>query len=420
MRLGHPSKTAGFVFFSILVLSFSVLLTPAGCKQADETLPPAVDTVIISEITDSSALLGGVVVSDGGSPVVKRGLVWNKTGSPTLEMNDGEVHAGFGTGRFNSRMDHLDENTIYYARAFASNSEGTAYALQQSFRTRKLILKPAVTTQNVSDVADSSVQAEGNVLSDGGDPVVERGICWSTKHGPTIDGNKIAVGSGTGSFSTVIHGLGANTIIYIRAYATNSMGTSYGTEVSAFYSAPVSDSEGNSYQTVRIGDQVWFKDNLKSLHPNGELTNYCWYDLDSAKYHNLTGTLYQVINVSWTNVCPTGWHVPTSTEWMRLFEYLGGPEVAGGKLKEQGTEHWASPNTEASNQSGFTALPGGYRGDKNAFIESGLAAYFASSKSPNDWTNGGWVVELYYRYQKVVYGNISYYYWVSVRCMRDE
>lgn len=130
----------------------------------------------------------------------------------------------------------------------------------------------------------------------------------------------------------------------------------------------LTDADGNQYGVVRIGNQVWMSENLKTTKYNDGTAipyatatgpSYFWYNNSEASYGNIFGALYNWHAVETDKLCPTGWHVPSYTEWTTLITYLGGSTVAGGKLKETGVAHWSSPNTGASNSSGFTALPGG-------------------------------------------------------------
>ena len=139
----------------------------------------------------------------------------------------------------------------------------------------------------------------------------------------------------------------------------------------------LSDIDGNIYKTVKIGNQWWMAENLKTtkfrdntaipLVSNDNLWNnllspgYCWYDNDASTYKADYGALYNAYAVETEELCPAGWHIPTYSEWEELFTFLGGNNVAGVKLMEEGTTHWIAPNSEATNESGFTALPGGYR-----------------------------------------------------------
>lgn len=136
----------------------------------------------------------------------------------------------------------------------------------------------------------------------------------------------------------------------------------------------IQDVEGNSYPTIRIGYQVWMGTNLKTTRYNDNTPiqlvtensitpGYCWYGNDSLSHAQTYGALYNWYAVNTGNLCPTGWHVPTNADWVILSDYFGGEPVSGGRLKEPYTAHWRYPNTDASNESGFTALPGGVRED---------------------------------------------------------
>ena len=256
---------------------------------------------------------------------------------------------------------------------------------------------PEVTTAEVSAITDNSAQCGGTITSDGGETITARGVCWSTGQTPTISDNKTNDGTGTGSFTSNITGLTEGTTYYVRAYATNSAGTGYGSAMSFTTQQgngeAVTDIDGNVYQTVTIGTQVWMAENLKVIHyrngdaiPNvtdstewSNLTTgaYCNYDND-ANNATTYGRLYNwyAVNDS-RNIAPTGWRVPTEDEWTILSVYLGGRTVAGGKLKETGTTHWISPNTGATNETGFTALPGGIRVSSTC-IAIGIYGYWWS------------------------------------------
>jgi uncharacterized protein (TIGR02145 family) len=197
----------------------------------------------------------------------------------------------------------------------------------------------------------------------------------------------------------------------------------------------LSDIEGNQYNVVKIGTQVWMQENLKSGKYNdgteiplvtdgsawSALTTpgYCWYNNDAATNKATYGAIYNWYATNGSeNICPAGWHVPTDAEWTTLTTYLGGENVAGGKLKETGTLHWQNPNTGATNESGFTARAGGTRYIGGLFDIIGIYGYWWSS-SENSGTSS------YYR--NLLY-NYSYIYssfsdkrtGYSVRCLRDN
>ncbi len=159
--------------------------------------------------------------------------------------------------------------------------------------------------------------------------------------------------------------------------------------------ANVVDVDGNSYSTVKIGNQIWMAENLKTTrYANGDaipnvtdmtdwnnLTSGAWCHYNNqSSYNNGYGKLYNWYAVDdFRNICPSGWHVASKAEWLVLTNYLGGESVAGGKMKSIGTTHWISPNTGATNESGFNALPGGYRQTNGNFYSIGGTARWWSS-----------------------------------------
>lgn len=195
----------------------------------------------------------------------------------------------------------------------------------------------------------------------------------------------------------------------------------------------VKDIEGNVYKTLTIGTQTWMAENLKTTKYNDNtaiplITNdmewvntrtpaYSWYDNDTLKYKNTYGALYKGYSVNTGKLCPTGWHVPTNEEWGVLIDYLGGAEMAGDKLKEKGKIHWPDhPNTtKATNESGFTALPGGSR--NVAFGDIRFSGYWWSSSEYS--TNNGWGYLLDFSYSKIQREVQSKSDGLSVRCIKD-
>jgi len=168
--------------------------------------------------------------------------------------------------------------------------------------------------------------------------------------------------------------------------------------------------DGETYKAVKIGNQIWMAENLAYEPSSG---NYWAYDNDNSNVETY-GYLYDWETA--LDVCPTGWHLPSDAEWTQLTDYLGGESLAGGKLKETGTTHWNSPNTGATNETGFTALPGGYRNSNGNFYDIEKTAGFWSS---TEYGTSAWSRTLFYDYDLVN----RYYYnqdiGFSVRCVRD-
>lgn len=195
----------------------------------------------------------------------------------------------------------------------------------------------------------------------------------------------------------------------------------------------IKDVDNNLYPAVSIGSQIWMAENLKTTKYNDgtaiplvtddwinlSTPGYCWYSNDSATYAQTYGALYNWYTVNTGNLCPTGWHVPSDAEWTQLTDYLGGASVAGGKLKETGTTHWLSSYTRSTNETGFTALPGGFRDYGGTFSKVGTNGSWWSSTEYD--ATYAWSRTLSYEDSRV-YRSYSYYgktTGFSVRCLRD-
>ena len=192
-------------------------------------LPPAVLTSLISNISTTTITCGGNVTDTGSSAVSVRGVCWSTSPIPTVSLST-KTTDGSGLGIFESNLTNLSPNTTYYLRAYASNSSFTRYGNELSFTTSSIVL-PFVNTNSVSNITQISATCGGLVSNDGGASVISRGISWSTSPNPTNAlSTKTVDGTGIGGFSSSISGLTANTTYYVRAYASNSIGLSYGSE----------------------------------------------------------------------------------------------------------------------------------------------------------------------------------------------
>lgn len=195
----------------------------------------------------------------------------------------------------------------------------------------------------------------------------------------------------------------------------------------------VKDVDGNVYNTVTIGTQVWMASNLKSTKykdgtaipfapdntawENLATPGYCWYNNQEAANKNTYGALYNWYTVKTGKLCPTGWHVPSDYEWSELTYSLDGPDTAGGKLKETGSSHWANPNTGATNTSGFFAVPGGRRILFGTFNDMGNFGYWWTSVEYI--SNTGVYFGMHYNSADVSNNYIFKRTGLAVRCLRD-
>ena len=213
-------------------------------------LLPTVTTTQVSNITQTTAQGGGNVISDGGAAVTQRGICWSTSHNPTT--SNSHATSGTGTGSYTCNMTGLTAGTTYYVRAYATNSSGTAYGSEMSFTTAQNISAPTVTTSPVTNIQQTTATSGGNVTSDGGATVTQRGICWSTSHNPTTSNSHVTSGTGTGSFTCNMTGLTAGTTYYVRAYAINSAGTAYGSEMSFTTQAAVTVPTVTTAQVTNI------------------------------------------------------------------------------------------------------------------------------------------------------------------------
>jgi len=343
--------------------------------------------------------------------------------------------------RYNGKLDDI----AIWNRALTQQEITNLYNSQ--LPTQTSLCLPTITTNTPTSIGIDSVVVGGDILNDGGSSIVLRGVCYSTTPNPNMGNPRTEEGSGIGSFTSTLRNLSPSTTYYARSYAKNSQGVVvYGNEVIfttgsvapsfACGTSSVSDVDGNSYNTVRIGTQCWTQSNLKvSKYRNGDniptgLSNTDWQSTTAGAYaiyandpvnDGLYGKLYNHYAVMDTRgLCPTGWHVPTDGEWTTLETFLGGSSVAGGALKSTATQPtpggWLSPNTGATNSSGFSAGPGGLR-YFNGFLNSvGNDGFWWSSSlsGTNAW----------YRYLNYYTGNINrdttnHTSGFSVRCLRD-
>jgi uncharacterized protein (TIGR02145 family) len=352
---------------------------------------PTVTTGAISAITSTSATVAGNVTAAGGVTVTARGICYSTSQNPTTSGTC--LASGSGTGAFTANLGGLSFGTTYYVRAYAINSVGTAYGVQTTLTT--LAMLPTVTTGLITNITASGATIAGNVTASGGATVTARGVCYSTSQNPTISGTCTTAGSGTGLFSASLTGLSAGTLYYVRAYATNSAGTEYGSQISfrtIILTGTVTDIDGNVYPTVQIGTQIWMAENLKTTrYRNGQIIpnvmdpiqwsnsfSGAWSNYNNNAANDATyGKLYDWYAISKSGgLCPVDWHVPSENEWLILLNYLG--VDAGYALKSN--TGWAD-GSNGSNESGYGGLPGGQRAQSGVFAGLGNVANFWSSTS---------------------------------------
>ena len=315
---------------------------------------------------------GSVINSDAANKITERGFCWGTEKNPTIEGN--HISNGNGAGNFTSNILNLIPNTKYYVRAYAKTNFGIVYGEDKTFTTYELLL-PIITTKEVTNIKATTATCGGNVTSDGNSTVTARGICWSTKPNPTISDNKTTEGSGIGSYSSNLSNLSDNTTYYIRAYATNEKGTSYGEEMSFTtlvfknetfaingvtftmiaveggtfkMGAQSSDSGGDNYDSDAYSDESPVHDVTLSSYYIGEteVTQELWEAVMGSNPSYFSGYPQKPVEyVSWNdcqefitklnNLTGKNFRLPTEAEW----EYAarGGNKSRGYKYSGSNT-----------------------------------------------------------------------------------
>jgi len=427
-----------FFLFQLVPFLFAALPGTAQHCQQVGMMPPTVTTDTVTYVDDVSATVGGIVTNDGGGTVAHRGMVWAASPNPTTA--DALTNDGTGTGSFISTLTGLIPGTTYHVRAFAANASGTVYGTELTFT---MPILPTVITAPVTSIGVISANSGGEVTSDGGGQVTARGICYATSPSPVTTDNIVDGGSGLGGFISNLNNLYGGQTYYLRAYATNTAGTSYGNEeifetpcndqfnTSLTYGT-MTDQDGIEYKTILIGAQEWMAENLKTTtYRNGDsiltgldisqlasTTEGVWVHYsNNSGYECPYGKLYNWYAVDDPReLCPLGWHVPTDAEWTTLTDFLGGASVAGAKMKA--LELWPPPNTNATNEVGFSGLPGGFLASNGYFNSIGGSGYWWSSSLES--ATYAWFRSLQGGVATaVIKGKYQFRYGHSVRCLRD-
>ncbi len=305
------------------------------------------------------------------------------------------------------------------------------------------ITPPIVTTNEVTNITYNSAISGGDITNNDIIPVIVKGVVWSTSQNPTTNNNQgiVTDRTGSGAFTSKLTNLTPKTTYYLRAYATNGVGTQYGNQVS-FTTKDAIIYNGYTYPIVTINGRKWFAENLRTTkYRNGSdipnVTNnsswaslntpaYCWYNNDQNTYGNTYGTLYNWYAVNTGNLCPTGWHVPTEAEWYAMENFvdptISDPNALGwrgidGGTKLKATSGWNSGGN-GTDEVGFSALPGGYRnyGD-GTFVNVGNYGYWWSNTETD--AESAWRRNLFIDSKNVNRFNINKRNGFSVRCIKD-
>lgn len=435
--------------YFVLMMLISTLFM--SCKKDLEK--PTVGTLDVTDVTATTAMCGGSITSNGGAEITAKGVCWATTQNPTINDNCANAKASREPAIeiYTCEINNLEPNTTYYVRAYATNEVGISYGEEKTFTTLEadngdegdengddegnndeneeddengddegdddneevIVVMPTVVTSMVTDITETSAICGGNVESDGGAEVTERGVCWSISSNPTIDDNKMSNGGGIGDFTSQLNNLESQTTYYVRAYATNEAGTSYGEEKSFTTLEKIVEEEEtiNGYKYVDLGlpsGLKWATVNVGATEQNEVGSYFAWgeikskeefYSDNSVTYGLQIGDFsgdpeYDVAAASWGST----WRMPTESEVMELrdnctleWTYIGstpgclltGPNGNQIFMPSGGFITNSSVDFAESEAAYWTSTPDVYNGD------TGYATfvYFYN----NNFCNRGWM-----------------------------
>ncbi len=501
---------------SLLILLYAFIINCSCTKKEDEA------KVLINGVTDittTSVKVAGEIL-DLGPGITDHGHIWSLIENPTIADSKTSLGPITNTGTFQSTIDGLTSNTIYFVRAYVIAGNKTIYSPTtikfttpgegpvSDFKAAPTIISMgesvlfsdqstgSPTSWNWS-FGDGTISTDQNPVhaystpgkysviltttnSFGTDIEIKNEFITVNGSPPmaafTASQTTISTGQnvmfsdqstnsptswswifgdgGTSNSSNPSHIYTSSGIYTVILTVTNQFGSNSETKVNYItvnigdiifnpnlsYGS-VTDIDGNNYRTIQIGNQLWMAENLKTTRFNDgtdiplvingitwtQLTTpaYGWYDNYKEKYEAAFGALYNgyVIDIMSNgnkNVCPVDWHVPTDDDWTSLTTFLGGEDIAAEKLKETGNTHWTGPDAGGTNESGFTALPGGTHSNsyyEGLFTGIGLVGQWWSS------TNYDLIPPLWYRAMDsgstLIRDNVNKKLGISVRCIKD-
>lgn len=233
------------------------------------------------------------------------------------------------------------------------------------------IVEPTMPSAEVFSLGSNAVTIKSDLI-ESKSPILSAGLCWGTNPNPTIANANIFAFLSDSAMYCRVEDLSPNTKYYGKLYAVNTDGIWYGEEFSFITTNTVKDIENHVYNTVKIGEQIWMVENLRTTRFNDGTDIPCisspWSELETPGYcnydffipnTNVYGALYNWPTVNSNKLCPAGWHIPSDSEWKTLVQSIGGRDVAGSLIKSTVSAYWAESNLFATNLSGFSAIPGG-------------------------------------------------------------
>lgn len=378
-------KLKTHLLYLFIALTFYNCSTDDGNTQNMEENTPIITTKMVSDITQTTAVSGGEISNIGNLNIAERGIVYSTTENTTIDGGVKIISSG-SSNDYHLTISELESNTTYFIKAYIIEGTTVYYGNELNFTSLEPVTLPTVTTLPLTYHKIDKLKTGAEIISD--TPVIRKGVYFGTSPNPT---EITYVYWEEGNFELSID-IELATTYYVKAFAENAAGIAYGDEIS--FTTPsnpyvlgdgVTDFNNNSYSTIKINNQEWMQSNLNVSHfNNGDVIpqvqdEYEWINTTSPAwcyYENETqngteyGKLYNYYAVSDSRgLAPNGWKIPSFSDWQTLINFTD--DLRGNAhtwafnaagLMQEGSSHWSATNTISTNSSGFTALPGGYRG----------------------------------------------------------
>jgi uncharacterized protein (TIGR02145 family) len=412
-----------------LITAVTVLLS--SCSDDESAVKAKVTTSEATDVTFNSATVPVTIAAKGTGAIQAKGICYSTAPAPTISGDTTQVQ-GTETN-FEAVLDELTPNTTYYARAYVINKAGISYSNEISFSTGDGL--PTVTIE-IPKVFFERAEATLNITNTGASGITNSGFVYSSEHTvPTIIDYMWPSSSSDLEVDYTISDLAEGQTYYVRAFAQNAQGIAY-SAVAQFTTktvpAEITDVDGNTYDVVKIGDYAWLAENLRVTKYNngdpiatttadvsGESTpKYQWvYNNDeaNASTYGRYYTYYAMMDDR--KVCPDGTHLSTMDEWMNMNDVVLNGQ--GSKLKTTGTSVWNSPNTGASNVTGFNAPGAGYRSQFSLFFNLKEYGFYLTSDAHSDDANLVYGLYLSYNDSYLWLPSLAKKSGYSVRCVVD-
>jgi uncharacterized protein (TIGR02145 family) len=441
-------------------ISILILVMIVGCKGeiSNPIVEPGLSDISLSIVNDSTVIIIAKIIDNGGSTIIKKGICWSELPSPTLQSHI--IIDSTLTQEINCKIPYIRPGKIYYFKAFAINSVGVGYAMSNTKSFFIPFNRAELEITKVENLTSEGFKCCISIKTDGDIKLLDKGICFSRHISPTIDDDTQSSGDKLENYETTINQLKEGTAYFVRPYANTNRGYFYGKNYSLVlpdknnkwdikYDATI-DIDGNIYKTIKIGNQTWMADNLRTTsYQNGDHIPYaqlredwiapfgaqCTYRFTND-WDNIIrfGRLYNRLTIyDNRNIAPLGWHVSTSKDWELLEQFIIQnnnsalnptslvQSLCSQKLWDSsnkvGTPGW---DKTTNNSTGFNAIPARVRTENPDYewIDNTECTYFMTIESDNELITK--YKQIYLTSDTLIYTfNTDFSLGASIRCVKN-